>query len=167
MEEEERLCLTPFEKNLEVWRQLWRVLAPEGRILLIAPNRNSLWAQVDRSPFGHGRPFSRNELDGILKGALFHPSRWERGLYAPPMSSLTGSGASWEAFGARMFPGMGGVHVVEATKSLYAAAAPPGLPQTAKAKLKTATDFNFSSEEKWRPAQTGWGPCNCRSAAPD
>lgn len=149
-------------------RQLWRVLAPEGRILLIAPNRTSLWAQVDRSPFGHGRPFSRNELDGILKGALFHPSRWERGLYAPPISSLTGSGASWEAFGARIFPGMGGVHVVEATKSLYAAAAPPGLPQTAKAELKTATDLsmvapdgparlrrsgspvasNFSSEEK-------------------
>jgi large subunit GTPase 1 len=26
LEEEERLVLTPFEKNLEVWRQLWRVL---------------------------------------------------------------------------------------------------------------------------------------------
>ena len=129
-------------------RQLWRVLAPEGKILLIAPNRTSLWAQVDRSPFGHGRPFSLGELDGILKGALFHPSRWERGLYAPPVASLSGSGASWEKLGGRLFPGMGGVHVVEATKSLYAAATPPGLPQTAKAELKTATDFNFSSEEK-------------------
>ena len=38
-------------------RQLWRVLAPEGRILLVAPNRASLWAQLERSPFGHGRPF--------------------------------------------------------------------------------------------------------------
>ncbi len=26
VEEGERLVLTPFEKNLEVWRQLWRVL---------------------------------------------------------------------------------------------------------------------------------------------
>ena len=26
IEEEEKLILTPFEKNLEVWRQLWRVL---------------------------------------------------------------------------------------------------------------------------------------------
>ena len=26
LEESERLVLTPFEKNLEVWRQLWRVL---------------------------------------------------------------------------------------------------------------------------------------------
>ena len=134
-------------------RQLWRVLAPEGHILLIAPNRTSLWAQVDRSPFGHGRPFSKMELAGILKDALFHPSRWERGLYAPPLSSLTGSGASWETLGARFFPGMGGVHVVEAAKSFYAAATPPGLPQNAKAELKTARDFSmtaprFSSEEK-------------------
>jgi large subunit GTPase 1 len=26
LEEEEELLLTPFERNLEVWRQLWRVL---------------------------------------------------------------------------------------------------------------------------------------------
>lgn len=26
LEEEEGLLLTPFERNLEVWRQLWRVL---------------------------------------------------------------------------------------------------------------------------------------------
>lgn len=26
VEEAERLVLTPFEKNLEVWRQLWRVV---------------------------------------------------------------------------------------------------------------------------------------------
>ena len=26
VEEQEHLVLTPFEKNLEVWRQLWRVL---------------------------------------------------------------------------------------------------------------------------------------------
>lgn len=144
-------------------RQLWRVLAPEGRILLIAPNRASLWAQVDRSPFGHGRPFSKMELDLILKDALFHPSRWERALYAPPLTAISRSGAGWEKLGARLFPGLGGVHVVEATKSLYAAAT-PGRPQAAKAELKAASDFSlvapdapslgspvapsFSSEEK-------------------
>jgi len=26
LEDDEGLVLTPFEKNLEVWRQLWRVL---------------------------------------------------------------------------------------------------------------------------------------------
>jgi SAM-dependent methyltransferase len=103
-------------------RQLWRVLAPEGRLLVVAPNRASLWAQVDRSPFGHGRPFSRSELDTILKGALFEPEQWGRALYAPPFTSraLFRSGLGWERFGTRFFPRLGGVHIAEARKSLYA-----------------------------------------------
>jgi SAM-dependent methyltransferase len=107
-------------------RQLWRVLAPEGRLMVVAPNRASLWAQVDISPFGQGRPFSRRELDWLLRDALFEPARWERALYAPPVKSraLLGSGAGWEKIGARLLPRVGGVHLVEATKSFYAAATP-------------------------------------------
>jgi len=114
-------------------RQLWRVMAPEGKLLVVAPNRASLWAQVERSPFGHGRPFSRGELDGILKGALFEPESWTRALYAPPLRSraLTGSGAGWERFGARFLSGLGGVHIVQAHKSLYAPATPAVLPKGA------------------------------------
>ncbi len=120
-------------------RQLWRVLAPEGRILMVVPNRASLWAQVQKSPFGHGRPFSRMELQGLLKDALFEPVRWGRALYAPPFESVTRSGTGWEKMGARLFPGVGGVHVVEAAKSLYAAATP--LPKGAKVSLETARDY--------------------------
>ena len=123
-------------------RQLWRVLAPEGKILLVAPNRASLWAQVQVSPFGHGRPFSRMELERLLKDALLEPSRWSRALYAPPFPSISGKGTSWERMGRRLLPGIGGVHVVEATKSLYAAATP--LPKGAKVALqqaKAAEDF--------------------------
>ena len=104
-------------------RQLWRVLAPEGKLLVVAPNRTSLWAQVERSPFGHGRPFSRRELDGILTDALFEPEQWHRALYAPPLQSRALTGNSWERMGARFFPGLSGVHIVEAHKSLYAPAA--------------------------------------------
>ncbi len=103
-------------------RQLWRVLAPEGKLLLVAPNRASLWAQVDWSPFGQGRPFSRRELEAILRDVLFVPTVWDRALYVPPFNSraLVGTGAALERFGERFFPGLGGVHLVEATKSLYA-----------------------------------------------
>jgi SAM-dependent methyltransferase len=110
-------------------RQLWRVLAPEGKLLVVAPNRASLWAQVERSPFGQGRPFSRRELDILLKGALFEPEAWQRALYAPPIGALAGSGANWERFGGRFFPGLSGVHIVEARKSLYAPATPATLPK--------------------------------------
>jgi SAM-dependent methyltransferase len=109
-------------------RQLWRILAPEGRVLLVAPNRASLWAQVQKSPFGHGRPFSRMELEGLLADGQFECTRWSRALYAPPFESVTGTGAGWEKMGNRLFPGIGGVHVVEAAKSLYAGVT-PGLSQ--------------------------------------
>jgi SAM-dependent methyltransferase len=120
-------------------RQLWRVLAPEGRLLIVAPNRASLWAQIERSPFGHGRPFSRTELDGLLRGALFVPEQWQRALYAPPIASraLTGSGTGWERFGGRFLPGLGGVHIAEASKSLYAPATPAPARTGAQPQLKT------------------------------
>ncbi len=107
-------------------RQLWRVLAPEGKLMIVAPNRASLWAQLERSPFGHGRPFSRSELDGLMRGAMFVPEQWQRALYAPPVGigALARSGTGWERFGARFLPGLGGVHLVEASKSLYAPATP-------------------------------------------
>jgi len=120
-------------------RQLWRVLAPEGRILMVVPNRASLWAQVQKSPFGHGRPFSRMELEVLLKDALLEPVHWGRALYAPPFKTVTRSGTGWEKIGSRLFSGVGGVHVVEAAKSLYAAATP--LPKGAKVSLETARDY--------------------------
>ena len=110
-------------------RQLWRVLAPEGRLLIVAPNRASLWAQLERSPFGHGRPFSRSELDALMQGAMFVPEQWQRALYAPPVGigALARSGTGWERFGAPSPPGLCAVHIVEASKSLYAPANPTAL----------------------------------------
>jgi SAM-dependent methyltransferase len=102
-------------------RQLWRVLAPEGRLLLIVPNRSSLWAQLERSPFAVGRPFSRGELDRLLRGALFEPLRWDRALYLPPLHGrrLVRSGNAWERILRRLLPRLSGVHLVEAGKSFY------------------------------------------------
>ena len=116
-------------------RQLWRVLAPDGRLLIVAPNRASLWAQLERSPFGHGRPFSHSELDALLRGAMFVPEQWQRALYAPPVGigALARSGTGWERFGARFLPGLSGVHIVEVSKSLYAPATPTA-PATVRVK---------------------------------
>jgi hypothetical protein len=80
------------------------------------------------------------ELEGLLKDGLFEPGRWRRALYAPPFETVTRSGAGWEKVGARLFSGIGGVHVVEAAKSLYAPAT-PALPVGAKVTLKTAQDL--------------------------
>jgi SAM-dependent methyltransferase len=104
-------------------RQIWRVMAPEGRLLVVTPNRASLWAQVERTPFGQGRPFGRTELDRLLREALFEPRRWQRALYAPPFGArlIAANGRHWEKAGSLLFPALGGVHVVEAGKTIYAA----------------------------------------------
>jgi SAM-dependent methyltransferase len=107
-------------------RQIWRVLTPEGRLICVVPNRASLWAQIERSPFAHGRPFSRTQLEKLMRDSLFVPERWDTALYFPPVSSrrLVRTGAGWERVGRTLWPRLAGVHIVEATKSLYAIAAP-------------------------------------------
>ncbi|KAL0580818.1 hypothetical protein V5O48_001194 [Marasmius crinis-equi] len=42
LQEEERFLLTPFERNLEVWRQLWRVLERSHLVVQIVDARNPL-----------------------------------------------------------------------------------------------------------------------------
>ncbi|KAG7450705.1 P-loop containing nucleoside triphosphate hydrolase protein [Guyanagaster necrorhizus] len=42
LQEEERLLLTPFERNIEVWRQLWRVLERSHLVVQIVDARNPL-----------------------------------------------------------------------------------------------------------------------------
>lgn len=102
-------------------RQIWRVLAPAGRLVIVAPNRRSLWAQVESSPFAHGRPFSRSQLMRMLTESLFVPERWDCALMFPPLRGrrLVHSGTAWESFGHRLWPRFAGVHLVEASKTLY------------------------------------------------
>lgn len=42
MEEKENVLLTPFEKNIEVWKQLWRVIERSDIVIQIVDSRNPL-----------------------------------------------------------------------------------------------------------------------------
>jgi large subunit GTPase 1 len=42
LQEEETLLLTPFERNIEVWRQLWRVMERSHLVVQIVDARNPL-----------------------------------------------------------------------------------------------------------------------------
>lgn len=105
-----------------VLREMWRVLAPEGSLLMIVPNRRGLWARTDRTPFGYGRPYSRGQVETMLKDALFTPVEWGEALYLPPFSRdmLLRSAVAWERMGARLTPGFAGVIIVEASKQVVA-----------------------------------------------
>jgi SAM-dependent methyltransferase len=126
-------CLEVAEQVTPLLRELWRVLKPEGRLLVVVPNRRGVWAHVDTTPFGYGRPYSRSQLDDLLQQSLFTPQTWSTALYLPPFnrSILVRSAAAWERVGTRLCPGFGGVLMVEASKETMAPV--NGKPARAKA----------------------------------
>ena len=103
-------------------RELWRVMAPQGRVIFIVPNRRGMWARFDSTPFGHGRPYSRQQLSRMLTDQLFSPVQWGNALFVPPFdwTFLVRSAPAWERVGLRLSPAFAGVLMVEATKEVYA-----------------------------------------------
>ena len=106
-------------------REVWRVMAPEGRLVVIAANRWSLWAQADATPFGHGRPYSRTQLAALLADAMFEPIVSARALYAPPSrwTPFVRAADAFERVGEVIWPAQGGLVLMEAVKRLYASTA--------------------------------------------
>lgn len=115
-------CLEVAEQVTPFLRELWRVLKPDGRLMIVVPNRRGLWAHVDTTPFGYGRPYSRSQLDSLLHQALFTPENWSTALHLPPLDRgiLVRSATAWERVGARLSPALGGVLIVEARKEMMA-----------------------------------------------
>jgi len=116
-------CLEATERSGPLLREIWRVLKPEGRLLLVVPNRRGVWTRLDFTPFGHGRPYSRGQLERLLNDALFTPLEWTGALYMPPIDRqwLVRWSTVFERVGARLWPGFAGVMIVEARKELMGA----------------------------------------------
>lgn len=134
-------CLETAERVQPMLREMWRVLAPQGRLVMIVPNRSSMWARFDTTPFGHGRPYSRGQLERLLREAMFTPTDWASALYVPPFERkmLVRSATAFERMGARLSPRLGGVIIVEARKELLA---PIGLRVRSRARLGSLVPAN-------------------------
>ncbi len=115
-------CLEGADGTRQLLREMWRILTPEGRLLLIVPNRRSVWARIDSTPFGHGRPYSRGQLERLLGDAMFSPVDWGWALHVPPVDRhiVLNSAIAFERLGARVWPGIAGIIIVEASKELVA-----------------------------------------------
>ena len=104
-------------------REVWRVLAPSGRMVAVIPNRRGVWTRTDNTPFGHGRPYSRSQITQLLRQAWFTPTAWGEALFVPPVAGgwFLRSAMAWERAGAALSLPFAGVHIVEATKQVYRA----------------------------------------------
>ena len=114
-------ALETVESPTELLYEIWRILTPGGRIILVAPNRRGLWARMDTTPFGHGQPYSRSQLNRLMRETLFSPEGWAETLYVPPFPSwlVLRTAVAWERVGIALSLPFAGLHVVEATKQLY------------------------------------------------
>lgn len=103
-------------------REIWRVLAPEGKLIVIVANRLGLWARAEATPFGHGRPWTRSQLTKLLHDTMFQTTAWTHGLHMPPSKwgPVLALHEGWEKVGETVSRVMGGAVLVEASKRLYA-----------------------------------------------
>ncbi|RCL01235.1 MAG: 4-benzoquinol methylase [Candidatus Tokpelaia sp. JSC085] len=102
-------------------RELWRVLVPNGRLILIVTNRRGLWSHLEFTPFGNGAPYSHAQLSRLLEQTGFFCGPVRKALYFVPCRHwrLELSSSFYEKVWQRFFPYFGGVLIVEAKKQLY------------------------------------------------
>src|SRR5258708_31008099 len=103
-------------------KEIWRVLAGGGRLLIVVPNRRGIWARLDRTPFGSGRPYTMSQVSQLLRDEQFTPVGSDTALFIPPARKrmILRSALAWERVGTRWFPTFAGVVLIEATKQIYA-----------------------------------------------
>lgn len=106
----------------ECFEEIWRVLKSTGRLLIVVPNRLGFWARADWNPFGQGQPYSARQIEKFLSDNLFVHEGTSHALFSPPFETtlLLRAARFFEKIGVWLYPALGGVSVIEASKQLYA-----------------------------------------------
>jgi SAM-dependent methyltransferase len=103
-------------------QEIWRILKGNGKLLIVTPNRMGFWARAVWSPFGHGSPSTMDQLRWLLRDYKFVYERHTGALYTPPLRFrwIEASSKTFEVCGPFLCPALAGLHIVEATKQVYA-----------------------------------------------
>ena len=110
------------EQTRAMLREVWRVMTDGGRLIVVVPNRHGIWAGLELTPFGNGRPFTPSQLSRLLRDNLFAPVQKTEALILPPTRSRTllKLAPAFERAG-HLFRSFAGVNIIEASKQIYAA----------------------------------------------
>jgi len=116
-----------FCENIsEMLHECWRVMKPNGRMMLIVPNRMSIWARTENCPFAYGTPYTLSQIKQNLLDNNFRIERQRKALFVPPFETnlMLSLSPVFEGVGGAVFKGFGGVHVIEVSKKVYASVTP-------------------------------------------
>lgn len=113
---------TPSERVL--LEECWRVLVPGGRMLVLVPNRRSIWSRNSHTPFATGKPYSISQLKEVLCDDLFTHMQTSTVLHIWPAQNRTVLKVMKVLQGvlSLLFPSLGGLIVMEVEKQIYASA---------------------------------------------
>lgn len=113
-------CLEFIDDPSMALNEIWRVLHPEGRLIMVVPHRGGFWASRDTTPFGQGRPYSLTQLKSHLRDENFVREKTVTALHSPPFKSRIMLNAfGWAEHLAQTVPVLPGVFIVEASKKIY------------------------------------------------
>lgn len=107
----------------ELMRELWRVAAPNADLVLVVPRRRGLWSTRDNTPWGVGNPYSRGQIEKLLRDHSFKVEEVRDALFVPPTDSRLV--LKWSGFFERacrlLGPTLAGVICVRAKKQMVPA----------------------------------------------
>ena len=104
-------------------REVWRLLKDDGRLIVVVPNRQGMWAYWENSPFGYGQPYSKGQLARLLVQPVFSGRASKLGFMraAAELAAAAAHASIYgNAWGHSLTPQFAGLTIAEATKDLHA-----------------------------------------------
>ncbi len=110
------------ENESSMLSECWRVLVPEGLMLIIVPNKSGVWSMNSSTPYGWGRSYSYGQLETILSRHKLQLEHHSMALMVPPSNdgSLRIMAKTIEKTGKKLHQKVvGGIHLIVARKRIF------------------------------------------------